>query len=122
MDTRHPLAELFHVSRTVLPQCLLDTGHAATPELLTGLVKQVARLHDLFNLLSGVALGRLRQVKIDHRGLQAAVAQQLLDCFQADARFQAVSGVAVAQRIHTLPANLVRRRLFIVSTPFVITM
>jgi len=31
MDSRHPLAELFHVSRTVGAQCLLDTGHAATP-------------------------------------------------------------------------------------------
>jgi hypothetical protein len=33
-------------------------------------------------------------VQVDHRGLQAAVAQQLLNHFQADARFQAVSGAA----------------------------
>ena len=43
----------------------------------------------------------LGQMQIDHRGLQAAVAEILLDDFQRDTRFEKMGRVGMSQRVDT---------------------
>jgi hypothetical protein len=82
---RHRLAEALEVVSAVPPQDVGDGGH--------GLLHEPADHGDHVLL----ALGG--QMQMHRRGLQAAVAQTLLDQPQADSRFQQVGGVAVTQRM-----------------------
>ena len=56
---------------------------------------------DPFDRLFGIDLSRLRQMEIDHRRLQAAVAEILLDDTQADSSFQEMRCVRMAQSVDT---------------------
>ena len=58
------------------------------------------------------------KVEVAHRGLKESVAHVLLDVADIDARFEQVSGVAVAQRIIILLTNSLPRRSIIDIIPF----
>ena len=90
---RHPLAKLLEIRRCVLPQAVRNRGHR--------LVLTRRPPKDLLDHLAGIDLGNLSQMQVDHRGLQAAVTEILLDDFQRDALFQQMRGVRMAQRVRT---------------------
>ena len=59
----------------------------------------LAATEELLDRLACIDFGRVGQMQIDHRGLQAAVTQVLLDDSQADTRFQQMGGVGMSQRV-----------------------
>jgi len=78
MTKRNVVSKSFQVCRCVLPQGIRDRRHALT----------LAPPKDLFDRLPCIGLGGLGQMQIDHRRLQAAVTEVLLDHFQRHARFE----------------------------------
>ena len=77
---RHPLAKLLEIRRCVLPQAVRNRGHR--------LVLTRRPPKDLLDHLAGIDLGNLSQMQVDHRGLQAAVTEILLDDLQRDSRLE----------------------------------
>ena len=61
------------------------------------IVVMVISFHQVVDDTVGVFMPLCGQVEIDHGGLQAAVAQVLLDSSDIDSRFQQVCGIRMAQ-------------------------
>ncbi len=109
----HPGLILGEIVRSKLPQCIGDrniprgtpcigdrTGRLGGGEHLAGRIGvPMAGGKQLVNHLPGIGFGDLGQVQVDHRGLQARMPQVFLDRFEADAGFQQMGGVRMAQSV-----------------------
>ncbi len=80
----HRGPEPLEIRPAVPPHHLGDGRHRSGP-------------HQLLDPGEGLLLAHRGQMEVDHRGLQRAVAQVLLDQPQVDAGFEQVRGVAVPQ-------------------------
>ena len=78
----HRGPEPLEIRPTVPPHHLGDGGHGSGP-------------HQLLDPGERLLVAHLREMEVDHRGLQRAVAQVLLDQPQVDSRLEQVRGVAV---------------------------
>ena len=89
---RNRIAEPLQIPQCMLPQAVSDRRH----ELLSA--------KELFDRLTRLGLGRVGQVQIDHRGLQTAVTQVLLNDPQAHARFEQMRRVGMPQACVSRPS------------------
>ena len=86
MRPGHGGPEPLEIGRAVPPQHVGDGGHGSGP-------------HQLVDPRDRLLLADGGQMEVDHRGLQRAVAEVLLDQPEVDARLEQVGGVAVPQGV-----------------------
>ena len=82
----HRRAESLEIGRAVPPHHVGDGRHRTTPPSAS-------------RSGAGLFLAQRRQMEIDHRGLQRAVTQVLLDQPEVDSGLEQVGGIAVPERV-----------------------
>jgi len=96
------VAKRLKVCRYVLPQAVCDRGHRLPlPTALAVALRAAAAgwpLKDLLDHRAGIDFGDIGQMQVDHRRLQRAMTEILLDDFQA---YVGRSGIGVPERMRT---------------------
>lgn len=92
-------ADHFAVADWNIVTKLLEVGRCVLPKAVRNRWHRLSRLppEQLLDRFACIHRGGVRQMEIDHRGLQTAVSHVLLDHTQADSGFQQVRGVGMAQ-------------------------